>query len=411
MTGLSAIGRATTDCYHLQMSDVIGTRSSHYLSAATCRLADFAAVVEEPTHPADYPNSTTIDRGVVVYEGSAVRRILADGPAATLALQSEIAHALLAGPGIVAFTDAVGIEAVDAATQRFDEMIAAEKASGGPAGDHFAKPGANDRVWNALEKLALLDPRTFASYYRSDILALACEAWLGPAYQVTSQVNVVNPGGEAQQPHRDYHLGFMTDADAERFPSHVQQLSPLLTLQGAVAHCDMPVETGPTMYLPHSQKYEAGYLAYRNPEFVDYFADHRVQLPLDKGDAIFFNPAVFHAAGTNVTNDVRRMANLLQISSCMGRSLERVDRLEMSCALFPVLVEDTGAGVDPEAIARVIAASSEGYPFPTSLDVDQPVDGMMPSSQAEVVATAVAEGWSEQQLRAALTDQTRFRAS
>ena len=43
----------------------------------------------------------------------------------------------------------------------------------------------------------------------------------------------------------------------------------MLTLQGAVAHCDMPVETGPTLYLPHSQKYAHGYLAYWLDEFQE----------------------------------------------------------------------------------------------------------------------------------------------
>ena len=53
----------------------------------------------------------------------------------------------------------------------------------------------------------------FADYYANDVIALISEAWLGPDYQVTSQVNVVNPGGQAQTAHRDYHLGFM-DAGA-----------------------------------------------------------------------------------------------------------------------------------------------------------------------------------------------------
>ena len=92
-------------------------------------------------------------------------------------------------------------------------------------------------------------------------LFLIAEAWLGPGYQVTSQVNVVNPGGRAQVAHRDYHLGFMSEEQSQAFPAHVHRLSPVLTLQGAVAHCDMPVMTGPTMYLPHSQKYLPGYLA------------------------------------------------------------------------------------------------------------------------------------------------------
>ena len=48
---------------------------------------------------------------------------------------------------------------------------------------------------------------------------------------------------------------------------------------------------------------------------VAYFARNCVQLPLAKGDAVFFNPALFHGAGTNRTADVRRMAHLLHVSS------------------------------------------------------------------------------------------------
>src|SRR4029077_2754805 len=131
-----------------------------------------------------------------------------------------------------------------------------------------------------------------------NLIAAVCRAWLGPGYQVTSHINVVNPGGAAQTGHRDYHLGFASAEQAARFPVHVHQLSPVLTLQGAVAHTDMPAETGPTMYLPHShspadtgqtmslphsQKYLPGYLAWRVPEFGEYFEANYAQLPLCKG--------------------------------------------------------------------------------------------------------------------------------
>jgi hypothetical protein len=49
------------------------------------------------------------------------------------------------------------------------------------------------RRLNALEKLAVAEPSVFVDYYASDAIALAASAWLGPAYQVTSQLNVVNP--------------------------------------------------------------------------------------------------------------------------------------------------------------------------------------------------------------------------
>ena len=292
------------------------------------------------------------------------------------AVQTELMRALTDGPGIVVFKQAFGdLAVVDRATEAFLAQIAAEKAAGVAGGDHFAKPGANDRVWGALDKLAVAEPEVFADYYANDVIALISESWLGPDYQVTSQVNVVNPGGQAQTAHRDYHLGFMDADAAARFPAQVHRLSPALTLQGAVAHCDMPVETGPTLYLPYSHQYEPGYLAFHLPEFTEYFEQNYTQLPLEKGDAAFFNPALFHGAGTNVSTDVRRMANLLQVSSPFGRAMETVDRVAMCRALFPVLLEKKAAGASESDLDNVIAASAEGYAFPTNLDRDQPIDG------------------------------------
>lgn len=241
-----------------------------------------------------------------------------------------------------------------------------------------------------------------ADYDANDLIATACRAWLGSGYQITSQVNVVNPGGAAQEVHRDYHLGFASDVQAARFPAHVHQLSPVLTLQGAVAHSDMPTETGPTMYLPYSQKYLPGYLAWRRPEFGEYFEAHRVQLPLRKGDVVFFNPALFHAAGANRTADVRRMANLLQVSSAFGRAMEAVDRSAMSVAVSPALQAMADDGASPAAIANVIAACAEGYPFPANLDLDQPVDGLAPATRADTLARAVAERWPRERLKTEL---------
>ena len=290
---------------------------------------------------------------------------------------------------MVAFRGAFpDVSVVDGVTAAFDAMIADERAAGGGHGDHFAKAGANDRVWNALEKLAVRDPEAFVDYYANDILALISTAWLGPGYQVTSQVNQVRPGGRAQDPHRDYHLGFLSNEVAAGYPAHVHLLSPVLTLQGAVAHSDMPVESGPTMYLPYSHQYGPGYLAWRLPEFRSFFAQRHVQLALRKGDAAFFNPALFHGAGTNVSADVQRMANLLQVSSAFGRAMETVDRTKVTNAVYPALRQR--AASDPSAAARALACAAEGYPFPTNLDLDASVNGLTPLSQAELTAQALA---------------------
>ncbi|MEV6759820.1 phytanoyl-CoA dioxygenase family protein [Streptomyces sp. NPDC051105] len=366
-----------------------------WFSPQDCDLDTFRALVERTTDLAAYPHASAVERDVLVYDSERLRT--ADAPRE---VRTELVRALSDGPGVVVFKGAFpDPTVVDRATAVFDALISEQKESGVGAGDHFAKPGANERVWNALEKAALYDPEGFADYYANDILALVSRAWLGPGYQVTSQINVVNPGGMAQTAHRDYHLGFLSDEQAEAYPAHVHRLSPVLTLQGAVAHCDMPVESGPTLYLPYSQTYEPGYLAWRRPEFQDYFKAHHVQLPLAKGDAAFFNPAVFHAAGTNRSVDVRRMANLLQVSSAFGRAMETVDREAVTNAVYPVLRRRRTEGAAEAWLEHVIAASAEGYPFPTNLDSDPPVDGMAPPSQADLVRRALREGWTARVLR------------
>ncbi|MGW0705319.1 phytanoyl-CoA dioxygenase family protein [Streptomyces sp. NPDC002643] len=371
--------------------------SRTWLSETDCDLEEFRALVGRTTDPRDHPYAEGVDHNVLVYDSERLRDASA-GPERR-AVRSELVHALLDGPGVVvlkrAFTDHV---VVDAATAAFEAIIEEERASGTARGDHFAKPGANDRVWNALEKMAVRAPEAFVDYYANDMLALVSEAWLGPGYQMTSQINVVNPGGAAQSAHRDYHLGFLGQERAAAYPAHVHRLSPVLTLQGAVAHCDMPVESGPTLFLPHSQKYEPGYLAWRLPEFIAHFDEHHVQLPLEKGDAVFFNPALFHAAGHNHSTGIRRMANLLQISSAFGRAMESVDREAMANAVYPALLRRKAEGAAEEWLRQVVAATAEGYAFPTNLDRDPPVDGLAPPSQADLMWRAVSEEWTPERL-------------
>lgn len=390
------------------MAAVTPTR---WLRAEDARLDDLRAVLDQRTDPAACPNAARLLHDVPVYDCAALRPRLRDDAAFRESLTSEWAGVWQDGPGILVLEAALAAPAVDDVTACFVRII--ERERDGPSrGDHFARAGANDRVWNALEKLCLLDPAAFARYYANDMLALASEAWLGPAYQVTSQVNNVRPGGAAQTPHRDYHLGFCSAQQAQRYPAHVHRLSPALTLQGAVAHVDMPLESGPTLYLPHSQKYLHGYLVADREEFRRHFLQHRVQLPLSKGDAVFFNPALLHAAGDNRSRDIQRMANLLQVSSAFGRAMEAVDRDRMLRALYPTLLAlGRDGALDPAAQGRVVAASAEGYAFPTNLDRDPPLGGLAPESPQAVAIRALREGWPPDRLFAWLDDARAKRAS
>lgn len=386
--------------------------TQRWLRAQDAQLADLQQTLQVRTDPGDCPLAASLQQDVPVYDCQALREQLRHDSALRSALLAEWAGVWEDGPGILVLAGAMpAVTLVDAVTARFFEIIEQER-SRGCAGDHFAKAGANDRIWNALEKLCLLDPALFARYYANDMIALACEAWLGPGYQLTSQVNNVRPGGAAQSAHRDYHLGFCTPPQAERYPAHVHRLSPMLTLQGAVAHVDMPLQSGPTLYLPHSQKYGHGYLIAERAEFKAHFAEHRVQLPLRKGDAVFFNPALLHAAGENRSTDIQRIANLLQVSSAFGRAMESVDRGRMSRTLYPQLQALLQSGeFDAAAADRVLAASAEGYAFPTNLDRDPPLGGLAPASPQQWLRQALAEQWPAERVNAQLDSLAQRRQS
>lgn len=365
-------------------------RTPVWLTADSGDFETFRQIVGQTANPADTPRAMQVMRNIPIYDGASVDAA-AGGSATRQALMEEWAHVFAHGAGIIVIRQGLADHAViDRASVVFDQIIADEKLAARGGGDHFAKPGANDRIWNSLEKHCLADAANFAAYFSSHSIALAAEAWLGPASQMTAQVNRVNPGGAAQTPHRDYHLGFMSAARMAQFPAHIHAVSPTLTLQGAVAHCDMPVETGPTMLLPFSQQFYEGYLAFSRPEFQAYFAENYVQLPLDKGDLVFFNPAVMHGAGTNHTTDRFRMVNLLQVSSAFGRAMETVNRTRMLRALYPAL--RTARGLN---LANIIAASAEGYPFPTNLDSNPPIGGLAPKTQADFLREALAQDQGE----------------
>ena len=366
--------------------------NSQYFEPDICNIDEFSEIINRKTDAETVPNASDIQSQVPIYDTATLdldRTVMA-----------EWANVLMQGAGIVilknAYTDTT---VIDAATKVFESIILAERGS--DKADHFAASGANDRLWNSLEKLCLAAPDVFLRYFANPVIAAISEAWLGPNYQMTAQVNLVHPGGAAQQGHRDYHLGFQSADVSCSYPAHVHALSPALTLQGAIAHCDMPVESGPTKLLPFSQTYLAGYAAWRRDDFRTLFEDRCIQLPLSKGDALFFNPALFHGAGANSSTDIHRMANLLQVSSVFGRAMETIDRRGMSKALYPIAVAAKTQFSSTE-MAAAIGSCAEGYAFPTNLDRDSPIRGIAPETQAAFFSRALAEGMHQLAFEATL---------
>lgn len=372
-------------------------------------LEEFLDSLNGETIVDDVPNAISIENNIPVYRSHELRALFSadDGRKHVLA---ELGRVLFQGAGTFVIQEAYQNAAVlDTVAEIFNQIIAREKHSGS-GGDHFAKAGANDRIWNSLQKLCEADPVAFVNYFSNDMVALGCEAWLGPNYKMASQVNLVRPGGEAQEAHRDYHLGFLPSEQAAKYPPHLHHMSAALTLQAAIAHCDMPIESGPTKLLPFSQRFGAGYVAYTREDFREVFEERCIQLALKKGDLLFFNPALYHAAGANKTSDIARMANLLQVSSAFGQPMETIERTDMCQRIFPALMTAKKEGnLTTSEIENAVTCTADGYAFPSSLDNDPPIGGLAPQTQKALTLQALSEDWGVERYNNALIEQENRR--
>src|SRR4051812_38125578 len=121
------------------MTAAVHATHKPWIDDADLRLVEFRAQVLRSVDPADYPLAGDVRSNVLIYSASTV--VTAD----RRALQSELIRALADGPGVVAFEGAFDVEVVDRASEASFAIIDAQRAAGSAAGDHFGKPGANDR--------------------------------------------------------------------------------------------------------------------------------------------------------------------------------------------------------------------------------------------------------------------------
>ncbi|KAK7189019.1 hypothetical protein PSPO01_05128 [Paraphaeosphaeria sporulosa] len=346
------------------------------------------------SRPINYPLAASTEANVPIYDLPEFSEV---SPDQRSALQDEWYHILLSGPGVFVtkhlYKDKSLLGTVNDAYSR---IIDEEKKRSGKRGDHFAGSGANDRIWNSFSKHCLQDAKSFVEYYSNPWLPLISSAWLGPYHRITAQVNIVKPGAKPQISHRDYHIGFQDNTSCAQFPKALQVASQFLTLQGAVAHSDMPLESGPTRLLPFSQMFEEGYMAYRIPEFQEFFIENYVSVPLSQGDGLFFNPALFHAAGQNDSEDIMRSANLLQISSGFGKPMEMIDTYPLVEATWDLIRDMHKEGGLNSRVRTIVENVAEGYPFPTNLDKRVPeTAGMAPDSEQDLLIRGLHEGWAK----------------
>ena len=254
-----------------------------YLSAEDCRLADLIDLVSQKTDPADYPYASAVEQNVLIYDGARLRMELSR-PACRPRVEAELVRACTTAPASWCW--------LARSTTRGSSTgpRASSRRSSPPSGRRAARPettsplpgrttgsGTRWRNWPCA-RLRCSRPTTPTTSSRP----CAGPGW-GPATRSPPRSTWLTRAARRRPCTATITWGSPPHERAARFPAHVHRLSPVLTLQGAVAHTDMPAETGPTMYLPHSQKYLPGYLAWRQPEFREYFEAHHVQLPLRQG--------------------------------------------------------------------------------------------------------------------------------
>ena len=186
------------------MKDFKQSKSGYYL-AEKCNLTDFQEIINQKLIAESVPNASEVIKNIPIYDISRLKDTFQSDELKS-ELMSEWAWVFRESSGAIVLRNAYrNTSAIDEATGLYEDIIADEKLKSGGGADHFAAAGANDRIWNSLQKLCESSPDVFLRYFANESIQAVCEAWLGPNYQMTAQVNLVHPGGDAQQAHRDYH--------------------------------------------------------------------------------------------------------------------------------------------------------------------------------------------------------------
>ena len=115
-------------------------------------IENFKQSLSLQTKKSEVPLSKSIEKNIPIYEGKEVNeRSLEEDY--KIALLREWSNVFKEGSGIIVIKKGIAnLKVISKATSVFTKLIETEKEKFNSGGDHFAKPGANDRVWNALEK-------------------------------------------------------------------------------------------------------------------------------------------------------------------------------------------------------------------------------------------------------------------
>ena len=120
---------------------------------AALNIDAFDRLCQQTPQPEEYPLAAVIVKRVVCYDGDDLRDALANGTRLRR-YQQELARVLSDGPGVFVIKHFFANTAViDRHNQVIEQIL--EQQANQPSADHFAKAGANGRIWNVIQKAAL----------------------------------------------------------------------------------------------------------------------------------------------------------------------------------------------------------------------------------------------------------------
>ena len=298
-------------------------------------------------------------------------------------MQAELVRALTDGPGIVVFKQRLRRPGRGRPRDGgVPGSIDAEKAAGAAGGRPLRQARRQRPGLGCAGQAGRRRPEVFADYYANDVLALVSEAWLGPDYQVTSQVNVVNPGGQAQVAHRDYHLGFMDarsrgplpgpgpPALARRSPCRARSRTATCPSRPARrSTCPTRSSTSPATSPSTSRSSRS------TSRSTTSSCRWRRATPRSSTPPCSTAPA--RTVSTDVTPDGQPAAGVLRVRPRHG---DRRPGRDVPGRVPGAAGEEGGRRVRQATWTTSSPPSAEGYAFPTNLDRDQPIDGLAPQT-------------------------------
>ena len=127
--------------------------SPGYYHSKECNLEDFKKTVDQKLDIGFVPNAAEIQKNIPIYNIEDLQNALYNAEL-KFELMAEWAWVLRESSGAIVLRNAYkDTTVIDEATKLYEDIIADEKLKTGGGADHFAAAGANDRIWNSLQKL------------------------------------------------------------------------------------------------------------------------------------------------------------------------------------------------------------------------------------------------------------------